>query len=71
MTAILFAIPRFIFGLSRTLDIGGTFTAYNQSKSPSEADWKAIESDWNTVGNDLRFALKKGMADLKPIDNAA
>jgi len=58
MTFILFAIPRFIFGLSRTLDVGATFNSYNTSKTPSEADWKAIYNDWKTVGEDIQFAIK-------------
>lgn len=57
MTFILFAVPKFIYGLARSLDIGGTFDEYNTCDSAEEADYVAISSDWKSVGRDIKFAL--------------
>jgi len=54
----LFAMPSFLSGLARTLDIGSTFDAYNQSKTTAEADSRAIVADWCAVGFDLRAAMQ-------------
>lgn len=58
-SSFLFAEPSFIGGLSSVLDIGNTLTVYNDSKSPSEADMRAIRSDWVVVGEDLRHAMEQ------------
>ncbi len=64
MTTFLFAIPRLLFGFARTLDLGATFDEYNTSKTPSEADWKAISNDWQTVGEDMRYAIAKAQNEI-------
>ena len=55
-TNILF--PKFSFyrGVGRVFDLFGRTNSYNISKTPKEADEKAIRSDWLTVGNDIRNA---------------
>lgn len=53
----LFAMPSFCSGAARTLDLGGTFDAYNDSPSTQEADRRALASDWTTVGRDLQNAM--------------
>jgi hypothetical protein len=55
----LFARPSFKEGVARILDLGNTLNVYNNSKSGEEADRKALESDWGTVGNDIRTAISK------------
>jgi hypothetical protein len=52
---MLFAIPSFLSGAARVLDIGGTFDDYNYS--PEESDARAIRSDFMTIGNDIRRLL--------------
>lgn len=53
----LFAMPSFCSGVARTVDLGGTFDAYNDSPSTEEADRRAIASDWRAVGYDLKHAM--------------
>ncbi len=48
-TGLLYAHPSFTEGLGRTLDVGGTFDAYNDSDSDAEADRMALVSDWYAV----------------------
>ena len=54
----LFARPSFFEGLSRTLDVGGNFDSYNESRIPEEADLRATVNDWKMVGQDLSSAIK-------------
>ncbi len=53
----MFTRPSFLEGMARTLDIGNTMQEYNTSSSPEEADARAIGSDWEAVGSDLRKAM--------------
>ena len=55
----LFAMPTFLRGAASALDLGGTFVEYNISNTTTEADSRALRSDWQTVGADLRCAMKK------------
>lgn len=58
-TDFLFAQPSFLIGLARSVDIGGTLSAhsYSESLSPTEADARALESDWAVVGQDMREGI--------------
>jgi hypothetical protein len=58
-TTALFSVPSFFRGMSSVLDIGSTLTVYNTSKSPEEADSKAIYSDWAAVGDDILCAFDR------------
>jgi len=53
-TDFLFARPTFWSGVGRLLDLWGKFDVYNTSRSPEEADARAIYSDWRVVGQGLR-----------------
>ncbi len=55
----LFAMPSFLGGVARLLDLGGTFNSYNEGVSPEEADTVATYVDWLTVGNDIQFAISR------------
>jgi hypothetical protein len=57
MTDLLFATPSFAAGVGRALDIGGQFDAYNISRTPQEADAKAILADFMAIGRDLARAM--------------
>ncbi len=57
-TDFLFAKPSFFGGMAASLDIGATMSAYNESKSPEEADAKALAADWGVVGQDIGEALQ-------------
>lgn len=52
-STMLFSSPRFLTGMSTVLDIGNTLTMYNVSDTPELADYKAMRSDWEAVGEDL------------------
>ncbi len=58
-SGFLFAPPGFIQGLASVLDLGGTLVEYNISRTPQEADMKAIASDWAITGKDIQIAIKK------------
>ena len=53
----LFANPSFIGGMASVLDLGATLVVYNESGSIFEADARAINSDWEVIGQDIRTAL--------------
>jgi len=54
----LFAMPSFWSGVARTLDLGSTFDSYNESRTPQEADSRALHADWKAVGHDLRDSMR-------------
>lgn len=55
----LFTIPSFLSGAARALDLGATSDSYNISSSPTEADMRAIASDWGVVSNDVWEAYNR------------
>jgi hypothetical protein len=54
MTDFLFAMPSFVRGMGRVIDLGDTMTQYNNSSTPEEADVRALCSDWSIVGAEIR-----------------
>lgn len=52
-SGFLFADPSFLTGLGTVMDIGGSLLVYNSSPSGTEADERAIASDWAVVGSDI------------------
>jgi hypothetical protein len=50
------AMPSWLSGAARTLDISGRFDVY-AFDDPSEADASALLSDLEAVGSDLRQAM--------------
>ena len=59
LTMYLFSQPSFIEGMARTLDLGGSFDAYNESKNGREADFIALQNDCIMVGEDLKSAIQQ------------
>ena len=55
----LFAFPSWLSGMARLLDIGGQFDEYNQSRTPAEADARALYSDFRVVGDDVMAAIRE------------
>jgi hypothetical protein len=47
----------FMTGVGSVLNIAGNYYQYNSSKS--EADKKALQTDWQNVGDFLKISLKK------------
>ena len=54
----------FTRGMARVLDLGSTINVYICNDCPDEIDCKAIRSDWEMVGEDMRFAVSKLKKDL-------
>ncbi len=59
----LYAQPSFLEGVARILDIGNTLNQYNTSPTEDMADEAALRMDWIMVGNDIRNATTKVMAE--------
>lgn len=59
VTDYLYARPSFLEGMGRIFDFGGTMTVFNTSRTPEEADVRALGDDWRTVGADLRAAVEQ------------
>jgi hypothetical protein len=57
-TCFLFAEPSFWSGFATVLDAGGTLAIYNESRTPQEADARALASDWAVIGKEIRRAVK-------------
>lgn len=55
----LFVSPSFLRGLEAVLDLGGTAESgnYSISRTPTEADIRALASDWIVVGGDIHHAI--------------
>jgi hypothetical protein len=53
----LFAMPSMLSGAARSLDLGATFDAYNESPTPEIADARALFADWHQTGDDLVDAM--------------
>ena len=57
-TDFLFAMPSFVSGAARLLDLYCVYDLYNSSSTEREADYKAMLSDWRVVGQDILVALE-------------
>ncbi|MCH8525001.1 MAG: hypothetical protein LAT52_10660 [Balneolales bacterium] len=57
-TDYLFAMPNALTGAATVINLAGNFYGYNESATGSEADEKALESDFNVVGQDISSALE-------------
>ena len=58
-TGFLFTKSNFLKGLGSVFNLPGNYYDFNTSETPDEADEKAIMSDWENVGADLRKAKQK------------
>ncbi|HWQ34367.1 MAG TPA: hypothetical protein VNQ79_16080 [Blastocatellia bacterium] len=56
-TNFIFADPSFLAGFASVIDLGGALIEYNFSRSPQEADTRAIASDWVIIGKDIKSAV--------------
>lgn len=57
-TTILLPKKKFIVGLGSVFNIRGQYFDYNTSDSESEADSKALRSDWDMIGEDINDAKR-------------
>lgn len=51
-------LTAWLSGFARLIDLFGVFDAYNESRTPQEADARALWTDWFVVGNDLYAAYQ-------------
>ena len=51
--------------MGSVLNISGRYFEFNYSKSPQEADFNALASDWNMVGQDFRQVLEDEIQKVK------
>lgn len=60
MSDFLYASPSFLTGVARTIDLGACLerSSYNMSRTPAEADLRALTNDWRAVYGDLWRAAK-------------
>lgn len=61
----LFASPSALSGIARFFDMAGAYDVYNESSSGADADCKAVYLDWSCVGENLRAALQKALAEYR------
>lgn len=62
-TTILFNRASFLDGIA-SIGIVGNYYTFNYSRTPEEADERAIRSDWDAVGNDLSEAFNEELGIL-------
>jgi len=55
----LFTYPSFLEGVGQLVDVTGSLNRYKTTDTDPEADTKALKSDWEAVGSDLRTAIKE------------
>jgi len=55
-TYFLFSSPSFWSSLGSIFNIAGSYYEYNFSKTPAEADKKALQSDWSILNQDFKNA---------------
>lgn len=58
-TNFLTPISSFLTGLGSCLSLAGNYYSYNTSTTPSEADARALYSDWAVIGNDISSAMRE------------
>lgn len=58
-TDFLTATSGFVTGMGSAVGLAGNFYGFNYSKTPTEADVRALRADWVMVGRDLADVMKK------------
>ncbi len=53
-------IPDAVFfeGMGRALDLGATMQSFNKEEGELETDSRALFSDWQAIGDDLRLTIQ-------------
>jgi hypothetical protein len=58
-TDFLLPVANFLTGMGSIFNFAGNYYSFNTSKTGSEADRKAISSDWRMVGKDFKNVLSE------------
>jgi len=56
-STFLFAMPNFLRGMARAVDIGATMNLYNESPNAKIADARALAADWKQIGDNMREVI--------------
>lgn len=56
-TSYLYAVPTFVEGVARLFDFAGLMTEYNTTRSPEQADARAMTADVLAVLSDMRTVV--------------
>lgn len=59
VTDFLVPRPSFLEGMARVMDMGGSLSRYNRSRTPEEADSRALANDFAMVGQDMRASIEQ------------
>ena len=59
VTDFLTPTPTFWVGAGSVFALGGNYFQYNTSRTPLEADERALRSDWEMTGQDLQDAARR------------
>lgn len=70
VTDFLFSTPTFLSGAGTAINLAGNFYEFNSSDSDFEADKKAIENDFNMIGQDIYDVIDKIKEDKKVLISA-
>lgn len=57
-TNILTSDSNVLTGIASAMSLGGNFYQFNNSRTPEEADFRAIYHDWRVVGEEIRQAMQ-------------
>lgn len=57
-TNYIFPQTDFLTGAGSVMNIGGNYYVFKMSQTPEEADFRALRSDWSTIGNDLCLTMQ-------------
>jgi hypothetical protein len=69
-STFLFTEPSFLTGAGRIFDLWGGFDIYYISRSPAEADLRALYADWRVIGQDFRDVMHTEAAELALAEEA-
>lgn len=62
-TDFLFTLPSILSSIGSFFSFSSMYYEYNRSKTGAEADYKALSSDWNMIGQDLNDSIIFSQAD--------
>lgn len=57
VSELLCSSMSFLSGMAMAIDMGNTFTTYNISPTPAQADRDMLLNDWYMVGQDIQEAM--------------
>ena len=64
-TDFLFPKSSFLIGFGSVFNLFGNYYTFKTFKSSEEADYKALESDWGVIGQDIDASIKQLKKELK------